>query len=439
VRREVIRTYLLISGLYTLSASLIWGVNTLFLLEAGLNILEVFVANASFTAGMVLFEIPTGVFADARGRRASLLSSALTLLVGTLGYLLAFALSGGLLLFVAASTVLGLGFSFYSGALEAWLVDGLKAAGDQSELDGVFARGSMVSGLAMLIGTLGGGILGGVHLAWPYFVRAVLLAVVFGVALRGMRDLGFAPRAISLRRLPAEARVVLRESLTHGWGRPSVRLIMIVSLLQDGFLAWGFYAWQPYFLGLLGRDVVWAAGAVAALIALATITGNAAVEFFRRFCGKRSTLLLWGAILFSLAAIGVGIAGSFWLAVAFIALASGAVGLAEPVTQAYLHQVIPSSQRATVVSFVSMVGSAGGIGGQLGLGFLSRVQSIASGYVIGGVLTTLAVPFLAALRRRGEREDLIVGRAGRSGPCAAQGLPAVATVDAIARQPLPGS
>ena len=81
--KRVIRGYLVINALFTLSASLIWGINTLFLLHAGLSIFEVFVANAAFTAAMALFEIPTGVVADTRGRRASFLLSELTLAVGT--------------------------------------------------------------------------------------------------------------------------------------------------------------------------------------------------------------------------------------------------------------------------------------------------------------------------------------------------------------------
>ena len=67
---QVVRAYLVISGLFTLSASVIWGVNTLFLLDAGLDIFEVFVVNAAFTVGMVLFEIPTGVVADTTGAGA---------------------------------------------------------------------------------------------------------------------------------------------------------------------------------------------------------------------------------------------------------------------------------------------------------------------------------------------------------------------------------
>ncbi|MBT8211575.1 MAG: MFS transporter, partial [Acidimicrobiia bacterium] len=86
--RRVRRTYLLLTLLSTLAASLIWGINTLFLLDAGLNNTEAFAANAFFTAGQVIFEVPTGVIADTWGRRASYLLGAFTLLVSTALYLL---------------------------------------------------------------------------------------------------------------------------------------------------------------------------------------------------------------------------------------------------------------------------------------------------------------------------------------------------------------
>ena len=69
--RHVQRVYLTLQLGNTLAASFIWGINTLFLLDAGLSNLEAFAANAFFTAGMVLCDIPTGVVADVwrRGRR----------------------------------------------------------------------------------------------------------------------------------------------------------------------------------------------------------------------------------------------------------------------------------------------------------------------------------------------------------------------------------
>ena len=70
----------------------------------------------------------------------------------------------------------------------------------------------------------------------------------------------------------------------------------------------------------LTEGTVWVSGAVAAAIALATIVGNAVVDWFSQFCGRRTTLLLWASGVQTAAAVGVGVAGSFWLAVSFSCL-----------------------------------------------------------------------------------------------------------------------
>ncbi|MFQ5577590.1 MAG: MFS transporter, partial [Anaerolineae bacterium] len=399
--QKIIRSYFVIAGLYTLSASLIWGINTLFLLDAGLDIMGVFIANAVFTASMSLFEIPTGVLADTRGRRVSFLLSLAVVFVGTMGYVSVAATGGSLLLFSLMSVVLGLGYTFYSGAVEAWLVDALNAAGYAQNLDHVFARGSMVTGAAMLVGTVGGGLLANVNLAAPFVVRAGLLAAVFGVAFFTMHDIGFEPRPFTPATFVPEMRSIARASVEYGWRKPPVRLLMVVSFIQYGFIAWGFHAWQPYFLQLLGRDAPWVAGVIAALVSLATIAGNSLVEWFTRYCGKRTTLLLWGAGVLSAATVGVGLAGQFWPAVGLYLLSMAALGVLQPVKQAYLHQIIPSEQRATVISFDSLVGNGGSVVGQAGLGYLAQTRSLAGGYVVGGAMTLLALPVLGALRRLG--------------------------------------
>jgi MFS family permease len=435
---RVVRAYLTISGLFTLSASVIWGVNSLFLLDAGLDIFEVFIANAAFTAGMVIFEIPTGVVADTTGRRRSFLLSAATLILGTLAYVGIAAIDGGLVLFVFASLILGLGFSFYSGAVEAWLVDALAATGYEGQLDRVFARGLMVSGAAELVGSVGGGLLGSIDLSLPFLVRSGFLAAVFAVGFTSMRDIGFTPHATTIAAVPTEMNRVFQASLRFGLRNESVRLLMIVSLVHGAFLIWGYYAWQPYFLELLGEDAVWVTGIVAALIALATMAGNGLVEYFSNFCGKRTTLLLASSAVLAVATIGVGVVDSFWPAVALFLVAMGATGVGVPVQQAYLHAVVPSSERATVVSLGSLVGSAGGIGGSLGLGYLSRVRSVATGYVTAGFTLVLALFPLLSLRARREPADVIIGRrAGADSPCAGQGLPVVSFLDTTARQPEP--
>lgn len=423
-------TYYLIAGLFTLASALIWGVNTLFLLEAGLDILGVFLANAAFTAGMVLFEIPTGVFADTVGRRASFLLSVSVLAVTTAAYVVAARLGGGLLVFAVISVVMGLGFTFYSGAVEAWLVDALNHAGYAGNLDRVLARGSMVSGAAMLVGTLVGGVLGDIDLAVPYVARTFMLLGALAVAWTTMHDVGFTPRTLRLAEVPAEMRRVTTASVQRGWGQRPVRLLMFASFLQCGFMSWGFYAWQPYFLELLGHDAVWVAGAAASAFAGAMIVGNIVVDRLSAFCGRRTTLLLWAAALQSAAAVVVGLANNFWVALGGMGMFAAGIGMTGPVKQAYLHGRVAAAHRAAVLSFDSMFGNGGAVVGQAGLGWISRTRSIEDGYVWGGLFTLLALPIYWGIRNFGGSADVIIGnRASLTAPCAAQGIPEVAGLD----------
>ena len=428
--RRILAGYFTLAGLYTLSAALIWGVNTLFLLDAGLSFFEVFVANAAFSAGMVVFEVPTGVIADTLGRRVSFLLSVSVLAATTLLYVALAQVDAGVLAFAVVSVFMGLGFTFYSGAMEAWLVDALSASGYTGLLDKVFARGQQVTGTAMLVGTVGGGFLGQVDLSLPYVLRAGLLLAVFAIAYVVMHDLGFTPRKVSAADLPGEVTRNARAGVQFGWQQPGLRLLMLASFLQMGFVMWAFYAAQPYLLELLDSDAIWVSGVVYAGVALSTIGGNQVVSVASRYCGRRTTLLLAAAAVQSSAAVVLGLTGSFWVAVPALLLVTGSLGVTGPVRSGYLHQVVPSEQRATVVSFDSMVANVGGVGGQVGLGALGEARSVGSAFVVGGVATAAALPLLARVRRLGGDPDVIAGqRAGAESACAASGIPAVSTVD----------
>ncbi|MFN2526437.1 MAG: MFS transporter [Actinomycetota bacterium] len=403
----VIRTYLIISGLFTLSASLIWGINTLFLLEAGLSIFEVFVANAVFTAAMALFEVPTGVVADTRGRRASFLLAEATLALGTLAYVAVFAIQGGLLLFCLAGVILGLGFTFYSGAVEAWLVDALKATGHRGELDRVFARASIVSSIAMIVGTVGGGLLGQLHLSLPYLARVALLLIALAIGFQTMHDIGFTPRTLRLKGIVGEMRKVGRAGVTYGLGTPAVRLLVMDAFLSWSFFAWAWYAWQPYFLELYGENAIWLSGVIAALFAAAGIAGNALVGRLAVPGRRRTTILLWSTGITTATMVATGAVQSFWITVPIFLIGAVAGGVLQPVRQTYLHQSIPTSERATLVSFDSLVGSLGAVGGQAGLGYLSQERSIPFAFVAGGLATALAIPIFGRLRARQEPADVI--------------------------------
>jgi MFS family permease len=435
--RRTVLGYYVLAGLYTLSAAAIWGVNTLFLLDAGLSFFEVFLANAAYSLGTVLFEIPTGVVADTLGRRTSFLLSTSVLGASTLLYVALAEVDAGVVAFALASVLMALGFTFYSGAMEAWVVDALAATGYRGLLDHVFARGQQVTGAAMLIGTVGGGLVGQVDLSIPYVIRAVLLAAVFVVAFVVMHDIGFTPRRVPPRRLPLAIAQNAKAGVAFGWAQRPIRLLMLAASLEMGFLIWAFYAAQPYLLDLLDSDAVWIAGVVAAGIAASTMVGNQIVDVVSRRCAKRTTLLLWSGAVQCVAAIVVGVASSFWVAFPALLVLTGAVGVTGPVRQAYLHQLIPSEQRATVISFDSMVSGGGGVVGQVGLGAYGEARSVGGAFVVGGAATALAIPLFAAVRRIGGPADQIMGsRAGAECGSAGKGLPSVSQVEPTAVEDL---
>ena len=344
--RSIQRTYLVLMLGNTLAASLIWGINTIFLLDAGLTNLEAFAANAFFTAGMVLFEVPTGVVADTVGRRASYLLGTLTLAGATLLYVLLWQLAASFWLWAVVSILLGLGFTFFSGAVEAWLVDALAATGFTGRLESVFARGQIVAGAAMLTGSVAGGFIAEqTNLGVPFVLRGVVLVLMFAVAFRLMHDTGFTPEPGG--RPLAEMRKITAASIDYGWRVPAVKWLMVESLLTGGVAIYAFYALQPYLLELYGDPEAYqVAGLVAAIVAGAQIVG----DWSRRGSAGRGETVAGGESSRSIEAL-------------------------------------------TVASDATALGRA------------ADVWSYATSYVLGGAISALAVPCLALSRRQNAPAD----------------------------------
>jgi MFS family permease len=405
--RTVQRVYLVLLLFNTLAASFIWGINTLFLLDAGLNATAAFAANAIFTAGMVVFEVPTGVVADTWGRRASYLLGSLTLVVSTVLYWLAWQMQAPFWAWAVTSVLLGLGFTFFSGATEAWLVDALKFTGFKGSLESVFAKGQVVSGVAMLGGSVGGGLVAQwTDLGVPYLIRAFILAVTFAIAFRYMRDWGFTPH--SGKHPLREVRLVLRSSVRYGLGNPPVRWMMLAAPFTFGIGIYAFYAMQPYLLELYGDEQAYSiAGLAAAIIAGAQIAGGMATPWVRRLFSRRTSALLAGLLVEIALLALLGVTTAFWVAVGLLVLWGLAGAAAEPIRQAYMNGLIPSEQRATVLSFDNLLGSSGGVVIQPALGRTADAWSYATSYLVGAAVELLAVPFVALARRERPASDPI--------------------------------
>ena len=413
---QVQRVYLLLTLLTTLAASFIWGVNTLFLLDAGLSNTEAFAANAFFSIGMVIFEVPTGVVADTRGRRFSFMLGAFTLLVSTLAYLLMWQIEAPFIGWAFASILLGLGFTFFSGATEAWLVDALSATGFEGNLETVFGRGQTIAGVAMLSGSVLGGIVAQMsNLGVPYVLRAIMLGVALLAAFWFMKDLGFKAKTdISTR---DAVRDIARGSIDGGLRNRPVRWMMLAAPFTGGVGFYAFYAMQPYLLELYGDPNAYSiAGLAAAIVAGAQIVGGLSVPIVRRFFRLRTNAIFLAVALESVVLAAIAVVGfnmdelgmtAFYLAIALLVMWALVSAIARPIRQAFLNGIIASEQRATVLSFDSLMGSVGGAVAQPVLGRVADVSGYAASYLVSGAISALALPFIFMARREQAPSDPI--------------------------------
>ncbi len=391
----------------TLATSFIWGINTIFLLSAGLSNFEAFLANAFYSVGYVLFEVPTGVIADTYGRRISYLLGALTLAISTLLYFYMWHVQGPFWGWALSSLVLGLGYTFFSGATEAWLVDALKATNFKGSLDSVFAKAQIVGGAAMLMGAISGGIIAQVtNLGVPYILRTFVLLINFAMAFVLMQDLGFKP---SRPKNPInEMGKIVNKSFTYGYKNPPVRWIMLSAPFVVGVSFYIFYALQPFLLELWGDDKAYAiAGAIAALTGLSQMAGGFFSPKIRKLFKLRTSYLLAGTFATGLLLILVSLVSNFWLAIIVVFLWGLLFAALVPIRQSYLNGLIPSEQRATVLSFDSLTGSAGAIAIQPALGKIADVQGYPASYAVSSIFQFAAIPFIYLARRQKPKSDPI--------------------------------
>jgi MFS family permease len=263
----------------------------------------------------------------------------------------------------------------------------------------------MISGAAML----GGSVLGGViaqatSLGVPFLLRVGVLLTMFVVAYKLMKDLGFTPEPVTH---PLRAtRAVFTASLEHGLKNPPVRFVMLAAPFVSGVGIYTFYALQPYLLELYGDPHAYSiAGLAAAIVAGSQILGGYAAPKVRLLFRKRTTALILGAIVSAVMLALLGIVEVFWMALVLLVI-WGLISAADmPIRQAYLNGMIPSKQRATVLSFDSLMGSSGGVFIQPILGRAADIYSYSTSYVFGALFQLMAVPFLVGSRRQRAAAD----------------------------------
>ncbi|HET8766497.1 MAG TPA: MFS transporter, partial [Pedococcus sp.] len=191
-----------------------------------------------------------------------------------------------------------------------------------------------------------------------------------------------------------------------------VRWVMLTSPFIGGVNVYAFYAMQPYLLQLYGsRTAYGIAGLAAAIVAGAQVVGGLLGPRMRRLVHRRTSWLLLALATSTVALAAVGLVDSFAGVVVLLVAWSFGFAAAVPVRQAYLNGLIPSRQRATVLSFDSLLGSAGGVVLQPGLGRLADLSGYAPTFLLSAAFQALALPLLGLARRERAVTDVVVREA----------------------------
>jgi MFS family permease len=262
----------------------------------------------------------------------------------------------------------------------------------------------------MLCGSIAGGVIAQVtNLGVPYVLRALLLAITFGLAFAWMRDVGFTPARG--KRPMQEVMNVLRGSIEHGLANRPVRWVMLEAPFTGGVSIYAFYAMQPYLLELYGDQRAYGiAGLAAAIVAGAQIAGGLLVPHISRIFRRRTSVLLVAITVSTAMLAAMGLVPRFVVVTALLVLWGLMFAAVMPVRQAYLNGLIGSRERATVLSFDSLLGSGGAVIAQPILGRVADAWSYPASYVACAAIQALALPFVWLARRERASSDFDSGQ-----------------------------
>jgi MFS family permease len=187
-----------------------------------------------------------------------------------------------------------------------------------------------------------------------------------------------------------------------------VRWLMLAGFFSGGVGIYAFYALQPYLLELYGDERAFGvAGLAAAVVAGTQMLAGVAGPLVRRLFTRRTHVLLLASLLSVGCLAGLGLTSRFAAAIALLVVWGLAFSITMPMRQTYLNGIIPSQQRATVLSFDNLMASAGGVVAQPALGRAADVFGYATAYLMCAAIEAAALPFLLLARREKASSDPI--------------------------------
>ena len=357
-----------------------------------------------FTATTLIFEIPTGLVADVYSRRLSVIIGFAVMGIGGIiqGIFQVY------VVFLFTEVVWGIGFTFISGAQDAWIADEI---GEKRVAD-AYMRGSQVGQIAFLIGIPISTALGTIALNIPIILAGILFLLLAVFLILVMPEQGFQRSSQEERESWGTMFSTFKESARLVRGRTVLTAILIISAVW-GLSSSGFdNLWTVFMLENLTfpawrslEPVIW----FGLINAVATILGLLGTEVVRRKVDINSQTVNVRTLMFltfvtAICMVIFGLAGNFWLAVTVYCLSMTFRTICDPIFRTWINQNIESKVRATVMSMDSQAFSLGQMIGGSAIGAIGSAISLPVALVTTGLARIPVTILLARLVLQGKRK-----------------------------------
>ena len=365
-----------------------------------INLFQIALLAAVFEASILLLEIPTGLVADVFGRRISvILSAAISVLSGAIFIFFPF-LAG----FIAAEIVAGLGETLRSGALEAWLVDSLKQEDRQDQQKHAFAQGTRFKTAGNLCGLVLGGYLAllDMRLVWVPFT--VIFVGLFLFLVLAMRE-DYRAKKGSRNAVAIKLSETIRQSVRVLRSRTLILGLLLLALFSEFSFETISQYWQVHFDENLLIPTPYFGWILAAASVLTILFVGKVARLSERLKGEIASLVILES-LFLLSLLLIAFTTSPVFAVALFVLLQTFVSFKEPILLDVFNRHIPSEQRATLLSFKSLVGSGGEVLAGLCIGVVAQKFGLRITFGLGSAVLLLGlVAFLVVVTSGFRRPD----------------------------------
>ena len=381
------KTYLLFSAITAMCFSLVATVMIVYHIEiVHLNPLQLILVGTTLELACFIFEIPTGIVADVYSRKLSIVIGGVLTGVG-------FILEGSISSFIfvlVAQIVWGLGSTFISGSLEAWIAEEEK----NKDLDDIYIKGAQAGQIGAFIGIVLSTVIANFSVRLPIIVSGVLFIILALFLWLYMPENNFKPSA------PGDLNTFKKMVYTFKSGLKFVKSKSIIMILLAVTLFYGLssegydrlsnaHFLQDTTLPKLGNlsSVTWFGifgilGMILSFIVMHFMAKNLKNEDNR----KNGKLLLCINILYISSMLIFALTRNFSLMlIAYLATNTFRI-INEPIFSAWLNGHIDDNSRATVLSINGQMNSLGQILGGPIIGIIATNISVSIGIVCTSLL-----------------------------------------------------